>query len=141
MQRRIPIEQLTSFLSNPDPRTKMPEEKMNNQESINIKRTHIRGQERALSVELPRSAVRLEMRCARMVTPRRWIVALRTLAPTLGNTIVLDRSMSFWETGTEGRSWGGVISKACVYKSTTAVDTRNTRPCVLPPSRAKIHTP
>lgn len=89
MHRRIPIEQLTAFLSKPIPSIRMPEEKINNQESIKIKRTHIQGQETSLSVKLPRSIVRLETRCARMVTPRRWMIALRACIPVFGNIIVL----------------------------------------------------
>jgi hypothetical protein len=132
MQRRIPIEQLTSFLSSPEPRIRIPEEKINNQESIKIKRTHIQGQETSLSVEVPRSAVRLEMRCARTVTPTRCIVALRTLVPTFGNTIALDRSMGFWNTRQvrEGETRETFVPK--VYKSTTAAVTLKARPCVLP---------
>ena len=94
MHRRIPTEQLASFFSNPNPRIRIPEVKMNNQESTKIRRTHFQGQEVSLSVRLPRSIVRREMRCARMVTPRRWIVALRACIPALGNIIELDRSMA-----------------------------------------------
>lgn len=96
------MEQLTSFLSSPDPRTNMPEEKMNNQESTKIRITHIRGQETSLSVKFPRSIVRLETRCARTVTPRRWMIALSTLVPTPGATIPLGLSVRFGEG--EGRS-------------------------------------
>ena len=87
------MEQLTSFFSNPNPRIRTPEVKMNSQESMKIRRTHFQGQEVSLSVRLPRSIVRREMRCARMVTPRRWIIALRACVPVLGNIIRLGRSM------------------------------------------------
>lgn len=94
MHRRIPVEQLESFFSNPIPRIRIPEEKINNQESTKIKRTHIQGQETSLSVKLPRSIVRLETRCARTVTPRRWMIALRTCIPMVGNLIVVGRSIA-----------------------------------------------
>jgi hypothetical protein len=84
MHKRIPIEQLTSFFSNPTPRTRIPEEKMNNQESIKIKRTHIQGQEASLSVKLLWNIVRLEIRCARTVTPSRWMIALSECTPEVG---------------------------------------------------------
>ena len=101
MHRRIPIEQLASFFSNPTPRIKIPEAKINNQESIKIKRTHIQGQEASLNVKLPRSIVRLETRCARIVTPSRWMIALRACIPTLGNSIVLDRFIAMPRSGTD----------------------------------------
>ena len=88
------MEQLTSFFSNPNPRIRIPEVKINNQESTKIRRMHIQGQETSLNVKLSRSIVRREMRWARRLTPRRWIVALRTCIPMFGNTIVLGRSMA-----------------------------------------------
>ena len=94
MHRRIPMEQPASFFSNPNPRIRIPEVKMNNQESIKIRRTHFQVQRVSLNVTLPGSIARLEMRCARMVTPRRWIAALRTCIPALGNIIGLGRSMA-----------------------------------------------
>ena len=91
MHRKIPVAQLPSFVSNPTPRVRRPEAKTNNQESMKIVRTHIQGQEIPFSVKLPRSIVR-EMRCARMVGPRRWTVALRTRIPTTGDAS--DRFMA-----------------------------------------------
>ena len=103
MQRKIPMEQLTLFLSSPDPRTNIPEENMNNQESTKMRRTHIRGQETSLSVKFPRSSIRLEMRCARMETPRRLMIALRTLVPAFGVSIPLGVLSIRFREG-EGRS-------------------------------------
>lgn len=67
---------------------------MNNQESIKIIRRHIEGQEAPFSMELPWIIIRREMICARMVTPIKWMVALRTCIPTLGNIVALGRSMA-----------------------------------------------
>jgi len=96
------MEQLASFCSIPNPRIRTPVVKMNNQESTKIRRAHFQGQEVSLSVRLPRRMVRWEMRCARMVTPRRWIVALRACIPALGNIIGLDRSMASISTPRSG---------------------------------------
>ena len=82
------MEQLTSFSSNPDPKSRTPEAKMNDQESIKIRRTHIDGQ------EIPWSIVRREMTCARTVRPMKWMVALRTRIPTLGNIDTLGLSIT-----------------------------------------------
>lgn len=82
------MEQLTSFSSNPDPKSRTPEAKMNDQESIKTRRTHIDGQ------EIPWSIVRREMTCARTVRPMKWMVALRTRIPTLGNIDTLGLSIT-----------------------------------------------
>jgi len=94
MHNKIPVEQLISLSSNPNPRIRIPVAKINNQESIRIRRTQNQGQETSLSVRFPRSIVRLDIRWARMVTPRRWMTVLRTCIPTLGNIMVLGWSMS-----------------------------------------------
>lgn len=66
---------------------------MNNQESMRIRRAHIQGGERSFSVKFLWGIARREIRCARMVTPKKCMVALRMRIPTLGNIVASRRSM------------------------------------------------
>lgn len=139
------MEQLVLFSSNPNPRIRIPEVKMNNQESTKIRRIHIRGQERSFNKELPRNIVRREMRCARMVTPRKWTVALRTCIPTFGKIIELDRSMAVSTPRSGGTDTGreklGVFSspRAAFYRLTFhEISMTGTVGRVCSASRAKI---
>ena len=100
MHRKIPVAQLPSFASNPTPRVRRPEAKTNNQESMRIIRAHIQGHETPFSVKLPWSTVR-EMRWARMVGPRRWMVALRTCIPMVGDASDRFMAVSTTRSGTD----------------------------------------
>ena len=133
MHKKIPVAQLPSFFSNPIPRVRRPEEKTNNQESMKIIRTHIQDQETPFSVKVPRSIVR-EMRCASMVGPRRWIVALRTCIPTVGDASDRFMAVSTTRSGTDAgrvklerlpypglafcKSRAGLARRECIHRPT-----------------------